>query len=405
MYGGLGSFGYLTTWNALFIQASTVPYNSVAVYFLIVIPLFLLMGSFCVFSGISKDLYSTAHTWLGRLPGALAMATIAGGAMFGAVCGDSIATAAAMGRVSLGPMKKAGYEQGFSGACVAVSGTLGILIPPSIPMVVYAILTDTSIADLFVAGIIPGILTALVVMGTIYLLVKRKPTIAPLGESTTFKQKIISIRGTGGMLLLFILVIGGMYAGWFTPIEAGAIGTVGALVFAMARRSVTWKNVNDSLLDAALMSGMVLLILIGITFMNSAMSLSRIPFVIADFAGSLEVSRWVIFAGLMVLYIIAGMIMNIFAAIMITIPILLPLLIGMHFDLVWLGIIMVLLVMIGQVTPPVAIVVYAVSGVAPDIPMGDIFKRVTILWLSEAFVIILVAALPAVALFLPNLMR
>jgi len=395
---------YITSFKAAIVLSGVVGYDSVADFFLCVIPFFILMGSLCAYSGISKELFKTASTWLGRLPGGLAMATIGGGAGFGAVCGSSFATAATMAKVALPEMKRYEYADSLACGSVAVAGTLGIMIPPSTVFIIYAILAEQSVGALFMAGILPGILIALLVMVAIYFQVKRNPTLAPIGEVTSLKTKLISLKGTWSMLTLFVLVIGGIYTGIFTPVEGGAVGALGAFLYAEAKRMITRKQFAEALLGAAHTCGMILLILVGITLLNSAMALSKIPFVLAEFIDGLAVARWVILAGMVLMYLAAGFIMNIFAVIMLTIPIFLPTLIALDFNLVWFGVIVVLSVMIGQLTPPVGVICFLVKGMAPGVSLAEVFKGVTPLWAAMMVGMAILCCFPQISLFLPNLL-
>jgi len=396
---------YMTSFRAAINLSGAVGYDSVADFFLCVIPFFILMGSLCAYSGISRDLFKTAGTWLGRLPGGLAMATVAGGAGFGAVCGDSFATAATMGKVALPEMKRYKYADSLATGSVAVAGTLGLMIPPSVAFIIYAILAEESVGALFMAGILPGFLVAGLIMAAIYFQVKRNPAlVGSPGERTTLKTKLISLKGTWAMLALFLLVIGGIYGGIFTPVEGGAVGAVGAFLFAICNRMLTRQQFAEALLGAAHICGMILLILVGIQLLNSAMALSKIPFVLAEFIDGLTVAPWIILAGIMLMYVVMGFIMNIFAVVMLTIPILLPTLTALDFNLVWFGVLIVLVIMIGQVTPPVGVICFIVKGMAPGVSLAEVFKGVTPLWIAMIIGVILLACFPQIALFLPNLM-
>jgi len=401
---GFIGVAYSSSWGSAFQLAGSVSYNQVADYFLSVVPFFVLMGSLAAVSGISRDLFHTISVWLGRLPGSLAMATVAGGAGFGAVCGDSFATAATMGKVALPEMKKRKYADSLAGASVAVGGTMGIMIPPSVIFIIYAILTEQSVGSLFMAGIFPGLLLAGLVMGMIFFQVKRNPGLAPLGEASSLKEKVVATKGTWAMLVLFALVMGGIYGGFFTPVEAGAVGASGAFVFAVSRKMLSRKNFSVALLDAARICGMLLLIMAGIGMLNASMALSKIPMVMADFVADLTVPHWVILIGILLMYLVFGFIMNIVAVVMLTIPILLPTLIALGFDLIWFGVLIVLVVMIGQLTPPVGVVCFIVKGMAPDMSLGDVFKGVTPLWIALIVGLLIIAFWPQIALFLPNLL-
>ncbi len=401
--GGFVGCTTITSWDSAFKMLGSLPYSQVADFFLTVIPFFVLMGSLATVAGISRDLYDTFKTWLGRLPGSLAMATIAGGAAFGAVCGDSVATAAAMGRAALPEMKKMNYADSLMGGSVAVAGTLGIMIPPSTVFIIYALLAEQSVGLLFMAGILPGIVTAGLMMLTVAIMVKRKPELAPRGEGSGFVQKVLAARKTWGMILLFILVMGGIYTGKFTPVEAGAIGAFGAFVFSLFRRRLSLENMKEGLLDAAAICGMIFIIMVGVGLLNATLALSRIPIALVQFVEELEISRWFVFGGIVLMYVILGCILNIMPVIMLTVPILMPTILHMQFDPIWFGVIIVLMTMIGQVTPPVGLVGYVVKGLAPEMSLTDIFKGLTPLWITMIVSVILISLFPQIALFIPHL--
>jgi tripartite ATP-independent transporter DctM subunit len=244
-------------------------------------------------------------------------------------------------------------------------------------------------------------------MIAIHLTLRRNPNLAPMGEPTTVRQKLLAIKGIWAMLVLFLLVIGGMYSGIFTAVEAGAIGTVGAFLFAVARRMLSRKKLEEAFLDTAEMCGMILILFIGISILNSSLALSEIQFTIANFIGDLEISRWIIFLGIVLMYMAFGFIMNVFAIIMLTIPILLPTYIALDFNLIWLGVVMVLMTMIGTLTPPIGVACFIVSGLdeAKDISIGQIFRGVTPLWISMIVATVLISVFPQIATFLPNLLK
>jgi len=269
----------------------------------------------------------------------------------------------------------------------------------------YAILAEQSVGALFIAGILPGLLVAGLMMGVIYLQVKLNPSLAPLGERTTFKEKLVSLQGIWPILLLFALVIGGLYGGLFTPIEAGAVGALGAFLFALATRMVTRKQFVEATLGAARICGMLLLILICVYVLGSFLALSRVPLVLAQFVAGLELNRWIIFTGICFMYIVFGMIMNIFPALLLTLPLILPTVYVLGFDPIWFGVMSILLVMIGQITPPVAVVCFAVKGMAKDVPLSTIFKGVLPLWGAMVVGMIILALFPQIATFLVNLVR
>lgn len=397
---------YLSSWPTALAISGLTPYLTTANYFFIVIPLFILMGSLCATSrGIATNLFYTVDKWMGPLPGGLAMATVGGCAAFGAVCGDTLAAVATMGKVALPEMKKYKYDDALRTGCVAAGGTLGIMIPPSIVFIFYAVIAEQSIGKLFIAGILPGILIASLMMVVIYIQARRNPALAASRTRTTFMEKLISLRGVLDMLILFALVIGGIYGGWFTPVEAGAIGAAGALIIGLVRRFMSRQEFAGALLDAARICGMLLLILIGVGFLGTFLGQSHLPAVLGDYAAGLGISRWIIFFFIVLLYIVLGCIMNIIPAMLLSLPIIMPTILALGFDPIWFGVIMVLMVMIGQITPPVGVACYVTHGMAPEVPLSTIFRGIFPFWGCMVIVVILLAAFPQIALFLPALMR
>jgi tripartite ATP-independent transporter DctM subunit len=312
---------------------------------------------------------------------------------------------ATMGRVALPEMKKYNYDGALRTGCVAAGGTLGIMIPPSIVFIIYAVIAEQSIGKLFIAGILPGVLTAGLMMVVIYIQAKRNPALAAGRTPTTFKEKLTSLLGTLEMVILFLLVIGGIYGGLFSPIEAGAIGALGALIIGLARRFISRKEIASALLEGAKISGMLLIIFVGVGMLGSFLARSYLPAVLGDYVAGLGISRWVIFAGIVLMYIILGCVMNIIPAIMLSLPIIMPTVIALGFDPIWFGVVIVLLVMIGQITPPVGVACFVTQSIAPEVPLTTIFKGILPLWGCMVLVVVLLVLFPQIALFLPHLMR
>jgi len=305
LVGFLGST-YLLGINAAFYYLGNVPFKTVAEYTLCVIAFFVLMGYVCSEVGISRDLYYTTHRWLGQLPGGLAMATIAGCAGFGAICGDSFATAAVMGSAALPEMKRYNYSPQLATGCVAAGGTLGTMIPPSIGMIFYCIITDQSIGKLFIAGILPGLLLSSMFMLMIYGQARLNPKLAPPGPKVGFIERLLALRGTWAMLLLFLLVIGGIYVGIFTPTEAGAIGACGALIIGLAKRELSWRKLLAALLESGRTVAMLLIILVGAFMLNYFLVASKAPLLISNFVVGLGVNRYVVFIFILLVYVLLG---------------------------------------------------------------------------------------------------
>ncbi|NLE10259.1 MAG: TRAP transporter large permease, partial [Actinobacteria bacterium] len=304
-------------------------------YSLSVAPMFVLMGTIAFYSGISSRLFDAANKWLGRLPGGLSLATIAACAGFGAMCGSTTAAAAAMGKVTLPEMKRYGYNDALRTGCVASAGSLAIMIPPSTVLIIYGVMTEQSIGKLFIAGILPGLLLAVLFMATVLLIVWRIPGSAPPGEKTSWVEKIKGLSGIIEMLLLFALVMGGLFVGWFTPTEAGAVGAAGALIIALARRKLTLKAFWLSLMETTRITAMVFLIIACATIFGHFMAITRAPFALSEWVGGLPIPPLAIMALVMCIYLIGGCFMDSLALVTLTIPILYPIVTEMGYDPIW----------------------------------------------------------------------
>jgi len=380
-------------------------YESASNYFFCVLPFFILMGFLTLKAGISGYLYSAAQKWFGFLPGGLSIATVVGCGGFAAICGDSLATAATMGSVSLPEMKKYKYDDSLATGSVAAGGTLGILIPPSVGFVIYAMLTEESVGKLFMAGFLPGIFLITIFSLYIYLRCKINPAFGPKAPRVSFSQRLRSLKEVWTVVLLFVIVIGGIYLGYFTPTEAGAVGVIGALIISLTYTEFSWRGFVDALFSSIQMTAMIFTILVGVNILGYFVTLTGIPFKLAGLISDLNVSRYVIFGLILLLYLILGMLMNIVPMIMITLPILFPVVISLGFDPIWFGVIMVIMMEMGQITPPVGINVYIISGVAKDVPMSTIFKGILPFALLEIIVIVILSLFPQIVMLLPNTME
>ena len=402
---GFIGFAYLSGLNAALGLLATVPYSTVSSYTLSVIPLFILMGEMSFQSGISRDLYDAAHRWFGHLPGGLAMATIGAGAGFGAMCGSSAASTATFGSVALPEMRRYNYAPGFAAASVAAAGTLAILIPPSIGFIIYGVITEQSIGKLFIAGIIPGIILAALYIVTIYFIAKRHPEIAPRGPAFTWREKIIVFKGSWPMVALFLFVMGGIWAGIFTASEAGAMGAFGSFLFMIWRRQCNFKNMVDCLAKTVKITSMVFLIMIGAFIFGYFLAVTGVPEAMAAYFRSLPVPPLMVIVGIMFLYFILGCIMDMLSMVVLTTPLFYPIIVGLGFDPIWYGVLVVVSMEQGQLTPPVGLNLYVIAGMARDIPMSQIIKY---LWPYIADLVIFMAIMmvfPKLALFLPSLMK
>lgn len=402
LVGFLG-FAYISGFKPALGILATQPYSVVANYTISVIPLFLLMGSIAANTGMGTDLYKTAYKWLGQLKGGLAMATIGACSLFAAICGSSIATSVAIGKVALPEMKKYGYDSALATGSVAAGGTLGILIPPSLGFILYAILTEQSVGLLFIAGILPGILLTLLFITQIGIQVTWKASLGPTGPKTSFLEKIVSLKSTYAMVALFLFVMGGIYFGFFTPTEAGALGVFGAVVISIIRRKLTFKNSGQSLLQTSISTAMVLLMLVGAMIFMRFLAVSKLPFMLATFVTELAVPPIVILSLIVLIYIILGMFLDIISSMILTVPIIFPAIIAMGFDPIWFGVIVVLCMELGMITPPVGLNVFALAAVT-DVPLTTVFRGTLPFALTLMIGIILVIIFPQIALFLPRLM-
>lgn len=402
---GIAGFSYLIGWEQALSILRTVPYLTLADYGLSVIPLFLLMGSFSFYAGISRDLYHTVYKWLGHFRGGLAMATVGACAGFAAVCGSSMATAAAMGVVALPEMKKYKYDMALATGCIAAGGTMGILIPPSVTLIVYGLLTEQSVGQLFMAGIIPGTLEAVFYIITIFIICKRRPLMGPPGQAASFGERVASLQNTWPVGVLFVIIMGGIYMGVFSPTEAGGIGAFGAFVFALSRRRLSWKNLNSALLETGRNTAMLLLIIVGANIFGYFLSVSRLPVELASLVADLAVSRYVILTAILAFYIFLGCFMLPLPLIIVTIPIIFPLVLSLGFNPIWFGIVMVRICEIGQITPPVGLNLFVIRGVAKDVPIGTIYRGVIPFFIADVCHLTLLIAVPQLSLFLPTLMK
>jgi len=402
---GFAGFAIIAGFSDALGILGTVPYATFANYNMSIIPLFILMGAFCYYSGLSKDLYDTVHAWIGHFRGGLSMATVGACAGFAAVSGSSLATAATMGTVALPEMKRYKYDDRLATGAVAAGGTIGILIPPSIVLILYAVITEQSIGKLFLAGIIPGVLEALFYLLTIYILCKFNPQLGPPGPGTTFKQKIVSLSNSWVVLVLFVVIMGGLYLGWFSPIEASGIGAFGAFIFALLRKKLPWRSLKESLFDTGKTTVMIFIILLGAMIFGYFLAVSRLPYELAATIGDLSVNRYVILAIILVFYLFLGAVMDSLAMMLLTVPIFFPLVLELGFNPIWFGILIVRVCEIGLITPPVGLNVYIIRGVAKDVPMQTIFRGIAPFLIADVLHVALLVAFPQISLFLPNLMK
>jgi len=380
------------------------PYSHAAVQAFAVIPLFVLMGNFAAVSGMGRDLYSAAYAWLGHRRGGLASATILACAGFAALSGSSVASAVTMGRVCLPEMRRYAYDPRLATGVVAAGGTLGILIPPSTVLVVYALLTEESIGRLFLAGFLPGILLTALFVLTVMLLCALRPQLGPPGERLPLRGRVAALGGAGPFLAVVAATIGGIYAGIFTVNEAAAVGALLTMAHALWRRALTWAALRDALLQTVRTTAMVFLILIGAHIFSPFLALSRIPIDLASALTAWALPALAVLAVLLVAYLVLGMFLEGFAMMVLTVPIVFPIVTALDIHPIWFGIFMVIVLEMGLISPPVGINVFVVKGVAEDVPMGKVFAGIMPFWFAMVLCVALLIAFPQIALILPNTM-
>ncbi len=383
----------------------TVPYSMTAAYSLCVIPFFILMGELCFQAGLSEKLYAAAYKWVGHFRGGLSMATVLACGAFSAVSGSSLATAATLGAVSLPEMKRYKYADTLATGSIAAGGTIGILIPPSVVLIIYGILVEVSIAELFFAGIIPGLISLLYYVIAIVVWTRIDPKVGPPGPRTRFREKVTSLKDTWEVICLFLLIMGGIYGGLFTPTEAGAIGATGALLVGLLRRRIKGQNLYESLLATGRTTSMAFLVVIGTAIYGYFLTSTQLPMELANFTVELDVPPFVIIMAIIMICFGLGCIMGTLPLIFITVPIFAPVVETLGYDLIWFGVIVVVISEIGMITPPVGINVYIMKGIAKDVPLATVFKGIFPFLLADFARLITLIAFPWLTLFLPTLLR
>ncbi len=374
-----------------------------------VIPLFLMMGHFAARAGITSALFNAAAAWIGHLRGGLAMAAVGGCAAFGTISGSSLATAAMMGQVALPELRKYGYSGAFATGALAAGGTLGILIPPSIVLIIFAILVEANIVQLFQAGLIPGLLAAAGYLITIAIVARLNPKAGPAGPRSDMATRWRALGGVWPMVLVFLIVMGGIYSGVFTPTEGAGIGALATFLVAVTYGGMRLDGFIDALIETAVTTAMIFLILLGASVFNAFLGFSRLPMWTADYFQNSGLSPYVVLLGMIALYLVFGCVMDSLAMILITIPIFWPIIAALDFGMdadslkLWFGIITLSVVEIGLITPPIGINVFVINSLAKDVPMLDTFKGVVPFLLSDAVRVTLIVLFPVISLFLPQL--
>ncbi len=401
---GVIGIGLTRGWMPALASTAQVVQETGFAYTLSVIPLFILMGNFVARAGLAHELFHAAYTFIGHRKGGLAHATIAACAGFGAICGSSIATAATMSKVAYPSMKKLGYSDALSTGVIASGGTLGIMIPPSTIMVIYGIVTETHIGKLFAAGVLPGILTALLLMLAVVLMTLRDSEHAPAGEKFTWKQRLEALRGIWGVLLLVIVVLGGIYGGIFTATEGAGMGAAGAFFFAWGRKALTWDSLISILVESARTTAMLFTLLIAATVFANFVNFTTMPNDLKEWITHLGLSPVMVVGAMMIIYIILGTVMEELTMVLLTIPLFFPIVMQLGFDPVWFGVLIVMVIQIGLISPPVGMNLFVLNTLLPKVGLGTIFRGC---WPFVAMQVVTLAILlffPEISLYLPSLM-
>ena len=404
---GIAGFAVIVDLPAALSMIAADLYSTFSSYSLSVIPMFVWMGYIAYYSGVGTSMYKFAYRVIEHWRGGLAIATQAACAIFGAVCGSNTATAATMGTIALPEMKKYGYGQSLSTASIAAGGALGVLIPPSVIFIVYGNCTGISIGKLFISGIIPGILLMLLYMLAIYITVRINPSAGPPGPRFGLREKLDSLKdGILEVVLTFLISLGGLFRGWITPTEAGSVGAASILLITVLRRRLSWKNFKKALSDTVRTTSMIMLIVAGAVIFGRFMAVSRLPFAMADWAAELALPPFAVMAVILFIYFILGCIIDALALVLLTVPIFYPVAVNvLGYDPVWFGVIVVLVVAMGVITPPVGMNVFIIKGVAPEVKLETIFKGVWPFLIAIVVCVIILTAFPALATFLPNLVK
>lgn len=402
----VGFFGYgilegMRSASALLLTES---YSAVSNYSLIVVPMFILLGNISSVAGYSRGLYDAAFAWVGRFKGGLASASVIGCAAFSAVSGSSVATAVTLGKVALPEMKRLGYSDSLATGSIAAGGTLGFLIPPSTGFVLYAILTEESIGRLFMAGILPGLLLMVLFMGVVWLVATLDPKAGPRGERVPFSEKFRLLMKAAPLLFVIVASIGGIYLGVFSPVEASGIGAGLVLLLALVQRKLTWMNFKEAVLGTLQTSSMLYMIVIGANILNPFFSVTHIPAMLGEGLEALNIGPYGTLVVILLAYVVLGMFMDGLSMLVITIPIVFPVILSFGFDPIWFGVIAVIVIEMGMITPPVGINVFVVRGVAENVGLSTVFKGVTPFLLAMLVGLILIILFPQIALLIPNTM-
>jgi C4-dicarboxylate transporter, DctM subunit len=402
---GIVGIGLTRGWDPALASTAQVVHETGFAYTLSVIPLFILMGNFVARAGLAHELFAAAYAFIGHFRGGLAHATVAACAGFGAICGSSIATAATMSKVAYPSMKKLGYSDSLATGVMAAGGTLGIMIPPSTIMVIYGIITETNIGKLFAAGVIPGILTALLMMAAIVYMTSKDPEHAPAGKRSSWPERWAALRGIWGVVLLVVVVLGGIYGGFFTATEGAGFGAAGAFLFALARRRLTMAILVQVLVESARTTAMLFTLLIAATIFANFVNFTSMPNDLKEWITHLGLSPVMIITAMMFIYVVLGTVMEELTMVLLTIPLFFPIVTALGFDPVWFGVLIVMIVQIGLISPPVGMNLFVINTLLPKVGLGNIFKGCWPFVVVMIFVLGLLIAFPQISLWLPSLMK
>lgn len=400
---GFFGFAYVINFKAALAMVSSDLWTTFSKYGLTVIPLFIFMGYLAFNAKIAERLYDAAYKWMGHWRGGLAIATIGADELFAAICGSNTATAATMGAVALPQMKKYKYDDRLSSGTVVTGGTLGTVMPPSVVLIIIGLQTEQSIIKLFLAGILPAMLLGVLFVITIFILCRIFPEYGPAGPKTSFTEKIKSLIGVLEAIVIFLLVIGGLYFGFFTPTEAGAVGVLFTFIASVITRRLTWEGLTNSVRETLKISCFVFMLVSGAIIFGRFLAITRLPFMVADFAAGLPVSRYVVLAFVLMIYLVGGCFMDSLGFLVLTIPIFFPLGVALGFDPIWYSIILTMVTTMGAITPPVGVNVYVVKALAPEIKLGTIFYSVSFFLLACIVCLVILIAFPNIVLFIPSL--
>jgi len=404
LVGFLG-FTYLVNINAAFSMVGSVAFETGMSYTLSIVPLFILMGNLVTKAGLSAELYRVSYAFLGHRRGGLAMATILACGGFGSVCGSSLATAATMAKVAMPSMRQYGYSDALAAGSIAAGGTLGILIPPSVVMVIYGILTETNIGKLFIAGILPGLVAIACYIAAVAVTVRVDAKAGPRGERVSWHERLAAIGDVWGVLILFLVVIGGIYGGIFTPTEAAGIGAGGGLVFLLARQGFDWRMLRVILVESAITTGMIFTILIGALIFANFINMTGMPQELTQYAEHFRETPILVIIAILVIYVLLGCVLESMSMILLTVPMFYPLVAHLGYDLIWFGIIVVVVTEISMITPPVGLNVFVLRSVLPDVPTRTVFRGVMPFIVADIVRLGILVAFPGITLYLTQFVK